>query len=418
MNGPGGAADGAGDDTHGTLDPTVLEGLDGDLWARVLPHLRGALHDLDDTVVDPAVRRLRAAPTSRLATGRARRELCLLVQRDDRVRRAVETRLEATDLPDALRVTLAGGAGASGPGPAAPSAGAGGGGDARRLRARALEATRRADRAGARLREVREERDRARRRLEGAEARAEQAERDALAGRSRVEALEAELGELQERLAVAEEERQRAVERERRRGRGEVERLREEIRGLRRDDELRRAELQRLRAPRRTPEEAPPPGDGTEADRVRPARPTRLPGTVTRGTAEEADLLLTPGRLVAVDGYNVTLQHRPQLDLAGQRDWLVRRLATLAAQRRVRPVVVFDGELASAGRPRTGAREVEVRFTPAGLTADDELLFLVEALPEDEPVLAVTDDRELAGRLAALGVDVVGTGPFLWATPG
>jgi predicted RNA-binding protein with PIN domain len=149
-----------------------------------------------------------------------------------------------------------------------------------------------------------------------------------------------------------------------------------------------------------------------------PPPPTRLPDTVAPGTAEEADLLLSAGRLVAVDGYNVTLQHRPQLDLAGQREWLIRRLATLAAQRRVRPVVVFDGERASAARPLTGVREVEVRFTGAGITADDELLFLVEALPDDEPVLAVTDDRELSARLAARGVDVVGTGPFVWATPG
>jgi predicted RNA-binding protein with PIN domain len=79
----------------------------------------------------------------------------------------------------------------------------------------------------------------------------------------------------------------------------------------------------------------------------------------------------------------------------------------------VRPVVYFDGEEAGGGRPRTGTREVEVRFTPAGITADDELVLAVEAT--DEPVLVVTDDRELRARLLASGADVIGTAPFLWA---
>jgi predicted RNA-binding protein with PIN domain len=76
-------------------------------------------------------------------------------------------------------------------------------------------------------------------------------------------------------------------------------------------------------------------------------------------------------------------------------------------------VVVFDGERAGGGRPLAGTREVEVRFTHAGITADDEVVLAVEAT--DEPVLVVTDDRELQLRVRASGADVVGTGPFLWA---
>ena len=88
-------------------------------------------------------------------------------------------------------------------------------------------------------------------------------------------------------------------------------------------------------------------------------------------------------------------------------------LATAALQRRVRPVAVFDGERASVARPAVAGREVEVRFTPAGITADDELVLAAEAT--DEPILVVTDDRELQGRVRASGVDIAGTREFLEA---
>lgn len=396
------------------FDATVLEALGSDDWARVLPLVRAALHDLDDDVAGPAVRRLRAAPTGRLVAGRSRRELCVLVRDDARVRDAVAERVRAADLPASLRAILAGGAPPADADASAPSDAEG---ELRGLRRRAEQAAGRAERAGRRLHEVRDERDRLLRRLEGAQARAETTRREAERERARVEELRVEVEELRTRLARADEERRRALDRQGRRARSDVEALREEVRTLRRREQERQAELERLRAERRpapaaTPTREPDPG------RVVPARPTRLPETVARDTAEEVDHLLSRGRLVAVDGYNVTLRQRPQLDLAGQREWLIRRLATLAAQRGVRPVVVFDGERASAARPAAGVREVEVRFTAAGITADDELLFLVEALPEDEPVLAVTDDRELRGRLVARGVDVVGSGPFVWATPG
>src|SRR5690606_19414550 len=102
-------------------------------------------------------------------------------------------------------------------------------------------------------------------------------------------------------------------------------------------------------------------------------------------------------------------------DLAAQRDWLVGLLARLAARYRVRPTVYFDGAQASGGRPPAGGRAVEVRYTAAGLTADDEIVFAVEAMEPRTPVLVVTDDRELAGRVAALRADVIGTGPLVWA---
>ncbi|MFP4312668.1 MAG: NYN domain-containing protein, partial [Nitriliruptoraceae bacterium] len=122
-------------------------------------------------------------------------------------------------------------------------------------------------------------------------------------------------------------------------------------------------------------------------------------------------LLLGAGRLVLIDGYNVTRTHRDDLDLEGQRTWLVQRCVTAAASLRIRPVVVFDGQRAGTSRPTAARQQVEVRFTPAGISADDELVLAVEAT--DEPVVVVTDDRQLRDRVRASGADVVGTLAFL-----
>jgi predicted RNA-binding protein with PIN domain len=94
------------------------------------------------------------------------------------------------------------------------------------------------------------------------------------------------------------------------------------------------------------------------------------------------------------------------LSLAEQRAWLVNGLAALAARLRVEPVVWFD--TAAAGPPGgERARGVSVRFTHPGVTADDEIVLEVAASPPDEPLLVVTDDRELRDRLREHRVDLL-----------
>ncbi|MFP4636419.1 MAG: NYN domain-containing protein, partial [Nitriliruptoraceae bacterium] len=243
--------------------------------------------------------------------------------------------------------------------------------------------------------------------------------------RRRIAELEQQLEAVRGQLEEHEAERGRALERERRRRDAEVARLEQQLTAARSElEEQRQAARRQAARPaasgrgaqaassteRRVGE--PEPSD----DRFVPGRPSRLPGDVVAGTTEAASLLLHPGRKVLVDGYNVTRQHRGHLDLERQRTWLTQLLATAAATRRIRPVVVFDGERAGGGRAGVGSRDVEVRFTPAGITADDELVLDVEG--SDEPVVVVTDDRELAGRVAACGADVIGTVAFLGAATG
>jgi predicted RNA-binding protein with PIN domain len=394
----------------------ALAALPSDASAWLLPHLRAALYDLDDVEVTPVVRRLRAAPTSRLAGGRVRRELDQLLAAGGPVWRALVTRIrEAPAAPPAVahlldpdRVPPAPSAPAPTPAP---------------VRAPAEATPGRADeRARQRLREVRAERDELRRRLTGAIARASAAEEDAARTATELRAARERIVSLEAEVAASGDERARAVDRERRRRDAEIARLEDDLARRRRVEDERHLERRRREkreraaredAARRELEQRRTAAEPAPA-RLVPGRPSRLPADVHPGTTEEADLLLHAGRLVLVDGYNVTKQHQPDLDLEGQRAWLVRTLASLAARRRVRPTAVFDGQRAAGARPAAGSREVAVRFTPAGVTADDELVLAVEAT--DEPVVVVTDDRELTGRLAASGADVIGTRAFLGAT--
>lgn len=407
-DGPDEGADGAGE-AVAVPSAAAWQALGSDDWAVVLGHVRRALHALDDAEVTPRIARLRAAPAGRLAGGRPRAELARLLAGGGPAWQAVASRLEEAALPDPVADLLAGRtphAGAEVPAPPDDR----GAGVARAAR---LEAD--LERARERSRQLRAERDEARRRLEGTRARADRAD-------ARAVELEQELADARDRARDAEERlaatvtaQDRLVARERRRVEGE---LRDRDRRL---SELRRQLDERDRAAaRRGPDVARTPVTRATADRPRAVasdrlvvgRPSRLPDGVHPGTREAVDLLLHPGRWVLVDGYNLTKQHHPELDLARQRAWLVQLLGSLTARRKVRVTAVFDG--AGAGsRPAAGNRDVSVRFTPDGVTADDELVLAVEA--SDDPVVAVTDDRELVGRLRAVGADVVGTRAFLWA---
>jgi predicted RNA-binding protein with PIN domain len=389
----------------------ALVGLPTDAWAALLPTVRAALNDVEETDATPALRRLRAAPTGRLAGGRVRKEVCALFAEGGPAWAALYRRLIADDDARMLAETLRDEPLPTPPPapppspvesspPTAPSA------DLERLRNR--------------LREARDERDALRRRLDGAESRAKRAEEAAGLAEAQILALRDEVEVLRARIADTETERERAVARERRRAESGQSKLREEVAALRRAEQERRT-AERREEQRRRAAEAEAEQDRRERRRERerrsrpprlvPGRPSRFPDGVMPGSPTGVDMLLHHGRLVIVDGYNLTRSHRDHLDLETQRGWLVQLLATAAQQRRIRPVAVFDGERASVARPVLASREVEVRFTPAGITADDEIVLTVEAT--DEPVVVVTDDRELQARVRVSGADVVGTAEFL-----
>jgi hypothetical protein len=398
----------AGDDEPVPPPPAaVLEALDSDRWAALLPLVRRALRELDGPAVTPAVERLRAAPTSRLAGGRSRRDLARLVAADGPLWAVLVAQLQAASpVPDELAWLLRGDAPPTPPPAAAPPPAG-----------RTDDAADEVGRLRERLRAAGTKRDAARRQAEGEAARAAALEQELRASRAAIVRAEVERDAAREELAGAAADQQRAVERERRRQQARITELESEVAALRRREEEWRTQLRRRdeREERLRAQLGKRSGDGpappVAVDRFVPGRPSQLPDEVAAGTTEAAHLLLHPGRLLLVDGYNVTKTHRPQLDLEAQRSWLILRLGELAARNGVRPRVVFDGQQGGGARPASAWRGVAVRFTAAGITADDELVLDVEAT--DEPVTVVTDDQELTRRLRASGADVIGTRAFL-----
>lgn len=396
--------------------PVAWSDLAQDLFDRVVVHVRRALRDLDDADVTPTLRRLRSVPSQKLRRGAGRRQLTAELSADGPLWIAVRKRVQRDgDLAARLARAL------DRHDPDKPTEDGGTDDDARlrmdrdRARRQRDDAMAQRDETLARLDEARQERDAAVRAHDGARGREAGLREQVDVLSETVAAQRDELGDLRARVDQHETERREVVERERRRAASEREDLDRQLSDARRElDEARRT-VKTLTARLRARDEpsaptSPDPGSGTTA--VVPGRPSRLPGDLRTDTVEGARELLAPGRRVYVDGYNVTRTHHGDVDLEHQRSWLVDAVAGLAARLDLDVTVVFDaqsGRRASRQRQRAG---VHVQFTHPGTTADDELVFAVEALPPDEPVVVVTDDAALRRRLDEHDVDLLHTTVF------
>lgn len=125
--------------------------------------------------------------------------------------------------------------------------------------------------------------------------------------------------------------------------------------------------------------------------------PVRLPGGVFDDSPEAAEhLLRVAGIRLLVDGYNVSMQGWPDLPVSEQRRRLVAVLDELAARTATHVVVVFDGADVDGSAVRTSAPYgVQVKFSPAGVEADDVLIDLVARLPRTQPVVVASSDQRV-----------------------
>lgn len=363
----------------------ALVALDARAWAQLLRAVR-LVPDAPGPVATALGR-----STSELSSGAARRELC------DALAAAPEV-LEVLRGDDALPASVHAAIGMADDEPepevrVAP-------GDVEEREARAEE----------RSRELRRALDEERRRREGAEARATAAEaREQAAGAER-DRLAALVAALESDLVDARDAVDQAAARAERRASTRAESLERELAAersvlasLRRDHDRTAAELGELqqevdalraRSTSREPAAVP----------VEEARPLVLPDGIVEGTTEAARWLASRASVLLVDGYNAAFQLRQNHPMEEQRRWLVERMRPLAARGGAAPVVVFDGAGVTGRLRDTGG--IEVRFTSGGVIADDEIVFTVAAT--DRPVLVVTDDAELQGRVRAEGGNVVG----------
>jgi predicted RNA-binding protein with PIN domain len=151
-------------------------------------------------------------------------------------------------------------------------------------------------------------------------------------------------------------------------------------------------------------------GAGTVAAR-RPERrsPLAVPGG--RGADDPETLAAwmgVDGVLVLVDGYNVTKHPQGFADrgLEDQRTLLLDLCRRLARRFGTEITVVFDGGTVGPLPTRLPLGPVEVVFTDAGRTADDEIVARTNAAPPERPVVVVTSDNELRARVSTLGATV------------
>ena len=358
-----------------------LAALTPDAWSVVLRHARAVLAAMEEATLDARLKRLRAAPPSKLVGGRMRDELCRAIAQDGVLWRELSGRLDED--PDAADIDWAADR------PAAPKT--------TPTRAK-TPAPADDDRLRERVRALRDEVDVARRRAVGAEARVRALEADLAASTARGDALAAERETLDRALVAAADERREALARAQRGHERELTREREENRRLRR-------ELEERERDRRRDERARAGIDAAAREEVSSYRTSRR--TAAAGSSSGA---LKAGRAVLVDGYNVTKRQMEHLPLEQQRQWLVRLLEALAARRGVHPTVVFDGTEDGGRAPR--ARGVHVRFS-AGEKADDTIVRIVDERGDAAPLVVVTDDRELRQRLPPDRTVLMGVVEFL-----
>ncbi len=152
-------------------------------------------------------------------------------------------------------------------------------------------------------------------------------------------------------------------------------------------------------------------GNAGAAPARRPDRRSPLPVPGGRGADDPETLTAwmgTDGVLVLVDGYNVTKHPLGFADrgLEDQRTLLIDLCRRLARRFGAELTVVFDGGTVGPVPTRLPLGPVEVVFTDAGRTADDEIVVRTNAAPPDRPVVVVTSDNELRARVTALGATV------------
>jgi predicted RNA-binding protein with PIN domain len=114
------------------------------------------------------------------------------------------------------------------------------------------------------------------------------------------------------------------------------------------------------------------------------------------------------GTLFIVDGYNVlhaVFRGAGKEELFARRDWLADRLASFAALRGARAVLVFDGRgpHSTSSQP-VGGGPVEVVFAGGRFTADTLIARRIAGRSADTHVVVVSADQEVQRTASRAGV--------------
>jgi predicted RNA-binding protein with PIN domain/TolA-binding protein len=150
-------------------------------------------------------------------------------------------------------------------------------------------------------------------------------------------------------------------------------------------------------------------GAKRSAGKRRPRRrPPPLPGGVRNdGVEAAAHWLQSSGVVFIVDGYNVSNtawgSHAPR----EQRQRLERVLNELAMRHGTRFEVVYDGAFDRPSSLKAVHSTVQLRFTEAGVEADDVIISMVPDLAATTGAVVVSSDRRVRDAASASGAAVV-----------
>ena len=137
----------------------------------------------------------------------------------------------------------------------------------------------------------------------------------------------------------------------------------------------------------------------------------RQPVEVPRPAAKDPRLtteflLKVPGIVVVVDGYNVAKLGWPDLSLELQRIKMLDAVDGLARRFGTEFVVVIDGaDVVGAHADRR--RLARVRYSPAGVKADDVIREEIAGLDVGRSAAVVTNDREVRRDVMAAGANII-----------
>lgn len=141
-------------------------------------------------------------------------------------------------------------------------------------------------------------------------------------------------------------------------------------------------------------------------------KPVALPGNTARDSRRATEFLVTlPNVLVLIDGYNVAKLTWPDLSLAEQRDRILDAVDSVARRYGSEIAVIFDGADV-IGAHAAQRRLARVRYSPAGITADDVIRGEVSSLDPTRPVVVVTNDAAIRRDVAGEGANLIASGAF------
>jgi predicted RNA-binding protein with PIN domain len=123
-------------------------------------------------------------------------------------------------------------------------------------------------------------------------------------------------------------------------------------------------------------------------------------------------LLRVAGIVVVVDAYNVAKLAWPDASLEQQRIRVLDAVDGLARRFATEFVVVIDGaDVVGAHADRR--RLARVRYSAAGVTADDVIREEIAVLDPRRPAAVVTNDGEIRRDVIAEGVNVIASEAFV-----